>query len=192
MPQPEHKTILKTLMDGNSRFVSDCTKGPDTSLEHRKSLLKGQQPLAVVVSCSDSRVSPEIIFDLGLGDLFVIRTAGNLVDRLALESIRYGVNHLGVRFVLVLGHSQCGAVTEAVKIERISPEHGKIANLLKPAIAEGHHFNQDPVDGAILANINRTVSNLTRSFPLSSQALDKKLFISGAIYRLEDGRVHFI
>ncbi len=192
MPNPDHKTIFKTLMDGNARFVSGRTKGPDTSLEHRKSLLKGQQPLAVVVSCSDSRVSPEIIFDLGLGDLFVIRTAGNLVDRLALESISFGVNHLGVRFVLVLGHSRCGAVTEAVKLDRITPEHGKIANLLKPAIADGHHFNQDPVEGAILANINRTVSSLTQSLPLSSLAVDKKLLICGAIYRLEDGRIHFI
>lgn len=192
MHSSDPKIILKTLTDGNARFVSGCPKGPDTSPEHRKSLLKGQRPLAIVVSCSDSRVSPEIIFDLGLGDLFVVRTAGNLVDRLALESIAYGVCHLKVSLLLVLGHSCCGAVTEAVKLGTIAPEHGKIANLLKLAIAEGHHFSQNLIDGAIMANITRTVSDLTQAPPLSTAVIDKKLLICGAIYRLEEGRVHFI
>ena len=134
MQNSKHKASLDTLSEGNARFFTGRFKGPDTSPEHRKNLLRGQQPMAAVISCADSRVSPEIIFDQGLGDLFILRTAGNLVDQLELESIDYAVQHLSVSVVLILGHTHCGAVTTVSGLKEITPDDGKIANLLKPPL----------------------------------------------------------
>ena len=105
---------LKKLMDGNRRFVSETYDRGDIGPGRRAEISKGQRPFAVIVDCSDSRVVPEFIFDQGLGDLFVIRTAGNIVDDIAIGSVEYAVKHLGVRLVLVLGHDDCGAVKATV------------------------------------------------------------------------------
>ena len=192
MENLKFKEILNTLSEGNARFVSGRYKGPDTSPAHRKSLLKGQRPMAAMVACADSRVSPEIIFDQGLGDLFIVRTAGNLVDQLALESIAYSVRHLAVPVVLILGHTRCGAVTLTAVLKNITPDHGKIANALKPAIENAYHFSQDPIEGAVLANVTRTVSRLNQMEQFATLVAEQTLLICGAIYHLEDGKVRFI
>ena len=192
MQNLKFKKILDTLSEGNTRFVSGRSKGPDTSPAHRKTLLMGQRPMAAVVSCADSRVSPEIIFDQGLGDLFILRTAGNLVDQLELESIDYAVRHLSVSVVLILGHTHCGAVTAVSGLKEIAPDDGKIANLLKPAIENAHHFSQDPIEGAVLANVTRTVSRLNQMEQFATLVAEQTLLICGAIYHLENGKVRFI
>lgn len=192
MENLKFKEILNTLSEGNARFVSGRYKGPDTSPAHRKLLLKGQRPMAAMVACADSRVSPEIIFDQGLGDLFIVRTAGNLVDQLEIESITYSVRHLAVPVVLILGHTRCGAVTVAAGLKEITPDNGKIANALKPAIKNAHHFSQDPIEGAVLANITRTVSRLNQMEQFATLVAEQTLLICGAIYQLENGRVRFI
>jgi len=192
MENLKFKEILNTLSEGNARFVSGRYKGPDTSPAHRKSLLKGQRPMAAMVACADSRVSPEIIFDQGLGDLFIVRTAGNILDQLEIESIAYSVRHLAVPVVLILGHTRCGAITVAAGLKKITPDHGKIANALKPAIENAHHFSQDPIEGAVLANVTRTVSRLNQMEQFATLVAKQTLLICGAIYHLEDGKVRFI
>lgn len=192
MQNLKFKKVLNTLSEGNARFVSGRYKGPDTSPAHRKTLLTGQRPLAAVVSCADSRVSPEIIFDQGLGGLFIVRTAGNLVDQLELESIAYSVRHLAIPVVLILGHTRCGAVTLAAGLKKITPDDGKIANSLKPAIENAHHFSQNPIEGAVLANVTQTVSRLNQTEQFAALVAEQTLLICGAIYHLEDGKVRFI
>ncbi|KHD38604.1 carbonic anhydrase [Clostridium acetobutylicum] len=111
----EFLVIEKTLMEGNKRFMSNKLKLKDFSEKRRKDLKEnGQRPMAVVVSCSDSRVPPEIIFDLGLGEIFTVRNAGNIVDSNTIGNVEFAVNHLGAKYVLVMGHEKCGAVEAAL------------------------------------------------------------------------------
>ena len=121
------KEALKRLTDGNERFVSGKSTHPNRCDETKNSLLRGQKPFAVILSCSDSRVPVEIVFDVGLGDVFVIRTAGHVLSDEVMGSIEYAVQHLGVKLVMILGHENCGAIKSAVKsykeksFEKLSP-----------------------------------------------------------------------
>ena len=112
---PSADAALAKLIAGNRRYVQHRQQYPDQSLPHRKELVSGQHPFAVILGCADSRVPPELLFDQGLGDLFVIRVAGNLVDDVVLGSIEYAVEHLGTKLIMVLGHEKCGAVSAAVE-----------------------------------------------------------------------------
>ena len=105
---------LQRLVEGNQRSVAGAWTHPHQSLERRAGLTKGQAPFAVILACADSRVSPEVLFDQGLGDLFVIRVAGNVIDNLGLGSLEYAAEHLHTPLIVVLGHTQCGAVQAAV------------------------------------------------------------------------------
>ena len=127
-------TALQSLKDGNERFISGNLLPKDTYAEDRKALCKGQHPFAVVLCCSDSRVAPEIIFDQKLGDLFVIRNAGNVVDDDVLGSIEYAVEHLETSLVVVLGHSCCGAVTATCQGGDLPGHIVDIAKCIRPAI----------------------------------------------------------
>src|SRR5262252_9569528 len=119
---------LKKLIAGNERYVRAKVNHPDESLARRKELTTGQHPFAVILGCADSRVSPELLFDEGLGDLFVIRVAGNIVDDAVLGSIEYAVEHLDTKLIVVLGHEKCGAVSAAV-------EGGDVPGHLKALVA---------------------------------------------------------
>lgn len=121
--------IQKILMDGNKRFVKGKLKNKDFFSELRKDLYQnGQKPIAAVISCADSRVPPEYVFDTSLGELFVIRNAGNIVDETVIENVEFAVSHLGVRFILILAHECCGAVQEALdKLEK----HEKLEGFIK-------------------------------------------------------------
>jgi carbonic anhydrase len=114
-PDPAADDALAKLMAGNQRYVRHKEQHPDQSLARRKELRTVQHPFAVILGCADSRVSPELVFDEGLGDLFVIRVAGNIVDDAVLGSIEYAVEHLGTKLVMVLGHEKCGAISAAVE-----------------------------------------------------------------------------
>lgn len=186
------RDILNTLIEGNARFATGRLIERNISIAHRYNLLKKQRPKAVVLTCADSRVAPEIIFDATLGDLFVIRNAGNLADTLVIESIGYGISHLNINLVIVLGHTHCGAVTEAVKIPTISPEHGQIANRLKPAIANAHKYDDDIINGTVIANIYRTIGTLSTSPDLLAPIKTNQIYVRGALYRLEDGLVQLL
>lgn len=205
--QIDANTALTRLMDGNKRYLagkSTCgwTHTP-TDVERRKQLANVQKPFAVILGCSDSRVPPEIIFDQRLGDLFVVRVAGNVLDDIVLGSIEYAVQFLAAPtpLVLVLGHERCGAVTAAVKeTESGQPFDNHISsiiNKLLPVISEtkkipGQNF-VDFVDNVITNNVKTTVSQLRNSTPLLIDAVaNNRVKIVGGRYDLDTGEVKII
>lgn len=186
---------LKRLLAGNERFVagkSTAPRGPDL-LTRRAALTKDQKPFALILCCSDSRVPPELVFDVGLGDIFVVRTAGQVVDPVDIGGIEYAVEHLGVPLILVMGHQDCGAVTAAVGG---APELGDIANVLKaiaPAVAETKASPGDPIDNAVRANAIDIAKQLQGTAPiLSSHVQSGKLQIVPARYALDNGKVELL
>lgn len=183
----------KKLLEGNLRFVSGKSIHGNQSLERVKDVVKGQHPFAIIVGCSDSRVPPEIIFDQGVGDLFVIRTAGNLVDDIALGSIEYAVEHLHVPLIVVLGHEKCGAVDATLQGGEAPGQIQKLIDKIKPAVDESANLSGDKLDNAILANIKRIVDQLKNSKPIIEEYLHhRKLNIIGARYDLDEGKVTLV
>lgn len=188
---------LQKLMDGNRRYVENrltLPKGSDAPA--RGKLAKGQAPYAIVLSCSDSRVPPEIVFDQGLGEIFVVRVAGNVPDPIVLGSIEYGAEHLKSPLIVVLGHERCGAVTAAVEAEG-SPE-GNIGAILKaiaPAVAQARKeaTGKDKailVETAVVDNVKRVAESLTHDSPvLHELAREGKVRIVPAEYSLDTGKV---
>lgn len=133
---------LAMLKDGNERFVSGKLRHHGNQKKGRKVLGCGQKPFAVILCCADSRVSPEIFFDQKLGDIFVIRNAGNVIDTVVLGSIEYGVEHLGAPIVVVVGHSKCGAVTAACEGGELPENIQSIVNVIKPSVKDGESVDK--------------------------------------------------
>ena len=186
---------LKRLLDGNARFVagkSDELNGSKL-IERRAALTKDQKPFAVIVSCSDSRVPPELVFNVGLGDVFVIRTAGEVVDAVALGSIEYAVEHLGSSLIVVLGHQQCGAVAAAVSGAN---ETGKIPDVLKaiaPAVEETKGKPGDPIDNAVRANAVDIAKHIQSTGPiLAPRVQSGNVKVVAARYDLDTGGVELL
>lgn len=181
---------LKKLMEGNERVVAGKPSNPNRTAQRRSETAKGQHPSAVVVTCSDSRVPPEIIFDQGYGDIFVVRTAGNVVDEVALGSIEYAVDHLGVRLIVVLGHTSCGAVTAALE-EGEAPGHlPAVLNPIKPAVEKAQTMEGELLPNAIRANVKMMAQKIFQSSPGFVQMLeDCVLRVAGAVYDIDSGRV---
>lgn len=190
---PEIGQALQKLIEGNRRFSLSKPVHPNQNRERRQELVKGQKPFAIVVGCSDSRIPPEIIFDQGLGDLFVVRVAGNIVDDVALGSIEYAVDHLGTKLIVVLGHSKCGAVTATVQG---GVPHGHIGNIMeaiKPAIEAARELPGDLTDNTIKANARLVADQLQYSDPILSElARQGKISIVSAYYNVESGEVHIL
>jgi carbonic anhydrase len=185
---------LKTLLDGNKRYVSGKTKGPNRSAARREELAKGQHPIAIVVSCSDSRVPPELLFDQGFGDLFVVRTAGNIVDSIELGSIEYAVDHLGAKLILVLGHERCGAVTAALQGGDAPGNIKSVIDAIKPAIEKGkarHSGHGEVLDTCIISNVKQVAEKIRTTKPILSEKVeDGMLKVVGAYYDLDSGAVN--
>jgi len=121
MKSPDHRAALAALVEGNRRFAAGVAEHPRQDARRREEVLaRGQYPFAAIVGCADSRVPPEIVFDQGLGDLFVLRTAGNIVDDLGVACLEYAAAHLGVPLIVVMGHSRCGAVTAAAELSKVT------------------------------------------------------------------------
>ncbi|MCX6169489.1 MAG: carbonic anhydrase [Ignavibacteriales bacterium] len=185
--------LLAQLTDGNKRFVESKSSHPNQSTARIKETSKGQNPYAVVLTCSDSRVPPEIIFDQGLGDLFVIRTAGNLVDDIGLGSIEYAVEHLGIHLIVVLGHERCGAVEAAVKGGEAPGHIESLVKAIHPAVEKARKEKGDLVNNSVIANVRSIVEKLKSSEPILKEFVsEKKLEIIGARYDLDDGSVTII
>ncbi len=181
---------LKRLEEGNKRYVADRMIHKRQNTVRRAELAKGQHPFAVILSCSDSRVPPEITFDQGLGDLFVIRTAGHVADDVAIASIEYAVEHLGVRLVMVLGHKRCGAVDATVKGGEVPGQIGKLVAAIKPAVEKAKGKHGDLLDEAVKANTKLVAEKLKSSKPrLAEVAEEGILKIVGAYYDLDTGAV---
>src|SRR5208283_4332500 len=164
---------LHDLLEGNGRFVAGKPASPRRSPEDFRGVAEAQYPDAVIVSCADSRVAPEILFDVGVGDIFVVRVAGNVVNGAGVTvkgSIEYGVAELNVPLIMVLGHSGCGAVKAAIKaIEAKDALPGAIndlVELIKPAVAKSKAVAGDPLDNAIRANVAIGVERLKELDPI--------------------------
>ncbi|MFZ5981522.1 MAG: carbonic anhydrase [Candidatus Zixiibacteriota bacterium] len=184
---------LERLMAGNRRFVDNVPERPHQSLARREEIIAGQKPFAVVIGCSDSRVSPEILFDCGLGDLFVVRVAGNIICQLVMGSVEYAVEHVGVRLVMVLGHSHCGAVTATVEGGKAQGSIGALAEIIQPAVDEIDENDEALIDKAAKVNARRMVAQLHDSDPILKKYVDRdELKIIGAFYDLHSGRVELI
>ncbi|MBL9127519.1 MAG: carbonic anhydrase [Verrucomicrobiales bacterium] len=189
---------LKRLVEGNKRFVEGHPKHPHQARDWLGSIEKGQHPFAIVVGCSDSRVPPELVFDQGFGDLFVVRVAGNVADEDGVGSVEYAVDHLGVRLVVVLGHSSCGAVSAALDhLGDKSDEPSEITSLLyriEPALADipkdADHDKQ--VAEAVRKNVQLTVRKLSRVEDLRKQIKGGTVKVVGAVYDMHTGKVELL
>jgi carbonic anhydrase len=185
------------LMAGNARFLAEASKHPDLSLDRLRQVATGQHPFATILACADSRVAPELLFDQGLGDLFVVRVAGNVVDDAVLGSIEYSVVHLGSPLVMVLGHQRCGAVTAAIDAAagKGSPDDaetriGSLAALIDPAVKAVPEGTADRLDAVVLKNARLAATQLLKeSAPLRERVAAKRLKIVSARYSLDDGKV---
>jgi carbonic anhydrase len=191
---------LHELLDGNQRFTSGKRMTPRGRPEDFLALTHGQFPEAVVVSCSDSRVSPEILFDVGVGDIFVVRVAGNVIGGAGVSvkgSIEYAVAELNVPLILVLGHSGCGAVKSAIKhIDDRDALPGAISGLvelIKPAVAMSKGMPGDPIENAVRKNIEIGVERLEGLEPIvAPRVKDRKVKVVGGVYDLRNGTVTLI
>lgn len=186
---------LHELLAGNERFVTGARVHPHQDAEHRASLANAQRPFAVVFGCSDSRLAAEIIFDRGLGDLFVVRTAGHIVGPEVLASIEYGVSILGAPLLVVLGHDSCGAIlaTHDALGGRYEPTNGTqaIIDRIKPSIAQAAAIGITDLDEVAGVHIRLTVDHLTRT-GIADAVAAKDCVVVGMAYRLDDGRVTLI
>jgi carbonic anhydrase len=189
---------LMLLLDGNARYVAAKAEHPEQSGERREEVAKSQHPFAVILGCSDSRVGPEVVFDRGLGDLFVIRVAGNTLDQdSALGTIEYGVAELGAPLIMVLGHERCGAVKAALDIAESGgslPGHmGALIDPIKPGIAEAKAQGGDVLDNLVRTNVARVTAQLKETQPILAEFVrNNKVEIVGARYDLETGLVEVI
>jgi carbonic anhydrase len=188
---------LARLVAGNRRFITGHLRHPHQSLEDLHELAAGQHPFVITIGCADSRVSPEILFDQGLGDIFDNRVAGNIVDDLLLGSIEFAVEEFGCPLIVVLGHERCGAITatiDAIESGGTAPGHiGVIVEALRPIIEPVLDAPGDPVDNAVRANIHTQAAQLVSRSPLIAGHIRAgELRIVGARYDLDDGRVTLV
>ena len=214
-PNPKNKEVSVQLQDqatddpltllkkGNQRFVLNTPLNAHKDAERLQELVQGQNPRAVIVSCSDSRIPPEIVFDQGLGDLFVIRTAGNVMGDYELGSVEYAADHLHTNLIVVLGHSSCGAVNAMLEHnhgDHTHPIPGHIAAIVK-AIEEGAEVKgvlanreADALDmRAVEANVIDGVKQLRNCAPILNELYQSgKIQIVGAIYHIESGEVKYL
>ncbi|MEW6653841.1 MAG: carbonic anhydrase [Bacteroidota bacterium] len=183
---------LEKLIEGNKRFAADIAAHQNQNSNRREETAQQQKPFAVIITCSDSRVPPEILFDQGIGDLFVIRTAGNLVDDIALGSIEYAVEHLKVSLIVVLGHERCGAVDAAVKnVKALGYIKSLVDNIAK-AVDKARIISGDLLENSIKQNVDNVVEKIRSSKPVLEEfVLHNKIKVIGARYDLDEGIITF-
>jgi carbonic anhydrase len=194
MPNTSPVTAWKALKDGNERFVAGEPQHPSQSIADRARLAASQQPSTVVFGCADSRVAAEIIFDQGLGDMFVVRTAGHVIDSAVLGSIEYAVTVLNVPLIVVLGHDSCGAVKATLSaIDDGVVPGGYVRDIVEritPSVLQGRHAGLTRVDEFETRHVNDTVTHLrVRSASIAERLAAGTVAIVGLTYHLADGRV---
>lgn len=198
--QPTPAEALQRLKDGNAAFIADHPVNVDTSRERRLELAQGQQPFATLVGCSDSRVGPEQLFGAGLGELFIVRSAGNNVDTAGMGSIEYSVTALKVPLIVVLGHEKCGAVAAATQVvtddARFPGSIGRMIEPIVPAVlaAQRDGGDGDLVERSVEENVRRMVDRLrTASEPMLIDPQEQgTLKVVGAVYGLATGEVRWL
>jgi carbonic anhydrase len=188
---------LDRLITGNEKFVTGYPIHPHETADRITELKKGQHPFAVIVSCSDSRLPPELIFDQGLGDVFSIRTAGNVIGDYELGSIEYAVEHLHCKLIVVMGHENCGAIQAYASAGNETHSPGHIQNIVSYIASEEEEKNipdslRSDIDVLVKANISHGVNFLKSSTPVLKSLVDKnEVTIIGAYYDLDSGKVLF-
>ncbi|OXE35499.1 MAG: carbonic anhydrase [Phenylobacterium zucineum] len=198
-PEPglDPELAMARLMQGNARYAAGFAAHPDMDMIRRSEVAKGQKPFASIVACADSRVAPELIFDQGLGDLFVTRVAGNVVDDAVLASLEYSVIHLGSTLIMVVGHERCEAVKATIDALDGHPSEedrgtliSMLANLIAPAVKAVPVGVPDRLEAAVSLNAAYAAADIfSRSAPLRARVLAGKLKIVAARYDLDDGKV---
>ncbi|QMS88428.1 carbonic anhydrase [Nostoc edaphicum CCNP1411] len=183
---------LQKLVEGNQRFVDHHPQYPDQSALRLQEVAQAQHPFATILSCADSRVPAEIVFDQGIGDIFDVRIAGNIATHEALGSIEYAVVLLGSPLLMVMGHERCGAVTAAVQNESLPGDISTFVKAIKPALKKVKDQPGDAVENAVVANVQYQIERLKRSKLLTEQVEAGKLKIVGGRYDLDTGRVIII
>ncbi|MEG3861448.1 carbonic anhydrase [Microcoleus sp. herbarium12] len=187
------EAALKKLMRGNQRYIDQKRTFPDQSRSRITEVAKGQHPFATILACSDSRVTPEIIFDQGLGDLFDIRVAGNFLDDGVLGNMEYAALELGVPLLVILGHERCGAVKAALDGKAVPGHISTLVAAIKPAVDATKNQLGDAWDNAVRANVKMNVKKLKSASPILAEAVKAgKLKVVGARYDLDSGKVEII
>ncbi|MFN8081693.1 MAG: carbonic anhydrase [Kineosporiaceae bacterium] len=197
---PNTKQARELLEQGNARFVAGSPERPDQTAARRTIVATGQHPFAAILSCADSRVPPEVLFDQGLGDLFVVRSAGQVVDKAVLGSLQYGAEHLKTPLIVVLGHSACGAVKATIEAveTKAKPSGTAIDDLvtaIKPAVLEAEEVGAEGdamVDAAVGINVEKTVEALKADAVLGEFVAKRELKVVGAVYSLTTGEVEWL
>jgi carbonic anhydrase len=185
------------LREGNKRFVAGTSSHPNQDASRRSSLVENQHPFAVIFGCADSRLAAEIIFDLGLGDAFVVRTAGQVIDDAVLGSLEYSVSELDVPLIVVLGHDHCGAVTATKNaVETGQMPVGFIRSLVEritPSVLTSLRNNQTDINDMVVENVKQTSQRLVDSSRVISGAVDSgRTAVIGLAYSLSDGRADLV
>jgi carbonic anhydrase len=180
---------IKMLMEGNERYVNNKPQVSNQLEKKRKGLLSSQAPFAIIIGCSDSRVPPEIIFDQSLGDIFVVRIAGNVVGPLEMDSIEFAADKLFCPLIFVLGHQGCGAVNAVLAGKAVDDDLQHIAPLIQKAVDASKNLPGDRLKNAIVANVQLNMSRLEKNTVLKSLIDKKKLKVIGGYYDLQSGKV---
>jgi carbonic anhydrase len=198
VPRLTPQQAVDLLLEGNRRFLAGEVPPALMEPDRRRFVAGAQHPFAAILCCADSRVSPEILFSAGLGDLFVVRNAGNTADAAATGSLEYAVAKLGVALIGVMGHERCGAIQAAVAtVESDARWPGSMEDMIAPivpaAIAACRHAGPDRVQAAAEENVRRVVEHLlTRSHIIAEAVAAGRLRVAGGVYDLEEGRVRVL
>lgn len=185
---------MQKLIDGNNRFVELKEKHPDSSKKRRHEMLKGQHPFVVILSCSDSRVPPELIFDQGLGDIFEIRNAGNVLDEHVIGSIEYAVMHCGVKLIVIMGHQDCGAIAATLSGKSETKYIKSLEDSIQPAVEECKHKGVDVnSDNVVRAHVMQDIEELlSQDTALVKFMKENNVKLIPAYYHLDSGKVEFL
>jgi carbonic anhydrase len=181
------KAAFERLMKGNERFMSDALICPDRTSDRRASIAPKQKPYAVILGCSDSRIPPELVFDQGLGDLFVVRVAGNVLGGTEIDSIKYSIFHNGSCLVIVLGHENCGAIDAVLNNQAAGVP--AVANLIEKSIG---NLKNPTIIEAVKTNVLYQVDQLRKSTDLANLIKQGKLDVIGAYYHFDSGKVEIL
>ena len=190
VPVADPGPTLEKLKAGNAQFVADPESSAKPTRRRRLETARAQRPMAIIVGCSDSRIPPEMIFNQNIGDLFVVRAAGELVDDYALGSIEYAVAHLGARLIVVLGHERCGAVAAAVASADAPGHVGEIVRSIRPAVEQVRGESGDVLTNAIKKNVDRVSAKIREKSELG--ALASEIRVVEAYYDLNTGKVEWL
>jgi len=181
---------LELLIKGNERFAAGKPEYPNQDKNRRLEGLNGQKPFAVIIGCADSRIPPEILFDQGIGDLFVLRVAGNIVDDAIMGSIEYAVDHLGTSLVMVLGHNLCGAVQAAIEGGKAPGCIGTLIEAIQPAVDAVPADAEDRLDKVIHKNVELMVEKLKNAGPILNNSHESgKTSFLGGYYDMTTGKL---